>query len=53
MRLEEQRWAYEMERRRLTLESTWNGEFVVIMFGSIVGFAVLFAMMFYVYSASQ
>ena len=52
MRLQEQRWAYETERRRLMLESTWNGDFVVIVFGSIVGFAVLFAMMFYIYSAS-
>jgi hypothetical protein len=53
MRLEEQRWAYEVERRRLMLESTLNSDFVVIVFGSIVGFAILFAMMFYVYSASQ
>ncbi len=53
MRLQEQRLAYEAERRRLILESTWNNDFVVTVLASVVGFAVLFAMMFYVYSASQ
>ena len=52
MRLQEQRWAYEEERRRLMLETTWNNDFVVIVFGAIVGFAILFAFMFYVYSAA-
>jgi hypothetical protein len=52
MRIQEQRWAYEVERRRLMLESTWNGNFVIIAFGTIVGFAVLFGIMF-IYAAGQ
>jgi hypothetical protein len=53
MRLQEQRWAYEIERRRLILESASNGDFIVIVFGAVVGFAILFAMMFYIYSAAD
>lgn len=53
MRLQDQRWAYEAERRRLILESTWNNDFALIVFGSIAGFAILFAMMFYIVSAAQ
>jgi hypothetical protein len=34
------------------LESTWNGDFVIIAFGTIVGFAVLFGIMF-IYAAGQ
>ena len=52
MRILEQRWAYEVERRRLMLESTWNGDFVIIAFGTIVGFAFLFGMML-IYAAGQ
>ncbi len=53
MRLQDQRWAYEIERRRhIQVEHTWNTEMVFIVFGSVIGFAILFAMMVYIVSAS-
>jgi hypothetical protein len=54
MRLQHGRSIYEIERRRyMQVDHTWNTEMVFIVFGSIVGFAILFVMMVYIISASQ
>jgi len=54
MRLPEQRLAYELERRRyMPIENTRSADLPVIVFASILGFAVMFAMMVYIFSASQ
>jgi hypothetical protein len=54
MRLPEQRLAYEMERRRyMPAEHTRSADLPVVVCASILGFAVLFAMMVYIFSASQ
>jgi hypothetical protein len=54
MRLPEQRLAYEIERRRyMPAEHTRSADLPVVVCASILGFAVLFAMMVYIFSASQ
>ena len=54
MRVQEQRLAYELERRRhMAAENTRSADLPVIVFAAFIGFAVLFAMMVYVVSASQ
>ena len=54
MRFQEQRLAYELERRRhMAAENTRSADLPIIVFAAFIGFAVLFAMMVYVVSASQ
>jgi len=54
MRLPEQRLAYELERRRyMPVENTRSADLPVIVFASVLGFTVMFAMMVYIFSASQ
>lgn len=54
MRFQEQRLAYELERRRhMPAENTRSADLPVIVFAAFIGFAVLFAMMFYIISGSQ
>jgi hypothetical protein len=54
MRLPEQRLAYELERRRhMPVENTRSADLPVIVFAAFIGFAILFAMMAYIFSASQ
>jgi hypothetical protein len=53
MRVQEQRLAYELERRRhMPVEHT-RSDLPVVVFAAFIGFAVLFAMMVYIFSASQ
>lgn len=54
MRFQEQRLAYELERRRqMPAENTRSADLPVIVFAACIGFAVLFGMMVYIFSASQ
>jgi hypothetical protein len=54
MRFQEQRLAYELERRRhMPAENGRSADLPVIVFAAFIGFAVLFAMMFYIISGSQ
>ena len=54
MRLPEQRLAYELERRRqMPVEHTRSADLPVIVFAASIGFALIFAMMVYIFSASQ
>ena len=54
MHLQEQRLAYELERRRhMSAENTRSADLPIIVLAAFLGFAVLFAMMVYVVSASQ
>jgi hypothetical protein len=53
MRIQEQHLAYELERRRQMPVETRSADLPVIVFAAFVGFAVLFAMMVYIFSASD
>lgn len=54
MRLQEQRLAYELERRRhMPVEHKQGADLPVIIFAAFIGFAVLFSMMLYIFSGSQ
>jgi len=54
MRVQEQRLAYELQRRRhMAAENTRSTDLPIIVFAAFIGFAVLFSMMVYVVSASQ
>jgi hypothetical protein len=54
MRLQEQRLAYELERRRyMPVEHTRNADLPVIVFAAFIGFALLFAVMVYIFSTAQ
>ena len=53
MRIQEQRLAYELERRRQMPVETRSADLPVIVFAAFIGFAVLFAMMVYIFSASD
>ena len=54
MELEDHRRAYEIERHRLQrINHKSNTDLVIIVFGSIFGFLVLFALLVYITSPSQ
>lgn len=54
MRPQEQRLAYELERRRhMPVERKQSADLPVIVFAAFIGFAALFAMMVYIFSASE
>jgi hypothetical protein len=54
MELQDHRRAYEIERHRLQrINHKSNTDLVIIVFGSIFGFLVLFALLVYITSPSQ
>jgi len=54
MELQDHRRAYEIERYRLQrINRKSNTDLVIIVFGSIFGFLVLFALLVYITSSSQ
>jgi hypothetical protein len=54
MELQDHRRAYEIERHRLQrINHKSNTDLVIIVFGSIFGFLILFALLVYITSPSQ
>jgi hypothetical protein len=54
MPFHDERWAYEMERRRYRqVDPQWSTDLVITIFASIFGFAILFGVMVYISSASH
>ena len=54
MTVQDERWAYEIERRRYRqVDPQWSTDLIITIFASIFGFAILFGTMVYITTASQ